>query len=312
MAHEVETAMFTKTPAWHQLGVVLDEAPDIFKAFQCSGLNWNVDKMQLGIPAQPEVKIEKFALQRNSDKRILGYSGIDYTPWQNAEAFKWVEPLINSHLWKIDAAGSLKQGEVCWILLKQHGYQIVPGDTLKEYLLLNWAHNGLFANIIQPTSIRVVCNNTLQASLSGDNKIKIRHTQAIFDKMEVVQQLFKESEQSFEEQNSKFQMLLDKVMTDAMLEEFCDKYMPIPEKVGRGQTIAKKNNELIKTMVFGAASGHKELGIKNSAYGLFQAISEANEHYLVKEKTDKGMNILFGKGFANNQQLFKDVMELVA
>ena len=311
MSAMFESGMFAIQPAWHKLGIVLDDYPDVDSAFKCSGLDWNVKKEQLLLPSQ-NLLTEKYAITRDLDNRILGYSGKQYEVYQNQVAFEWIRPLIDSGFWKIDAAGSLKSGECCWILLKQNEYEIIPGDMLKEYLLFTWAHNGLLANIIQPTSIRVVCNNTLQASLSGSNKVKVRHTPTIFAKMDFIQTLFQQAEKSFEEQNLAFQKLLNTTLTDAQLEAFVDAQIPIPDKVGRGQTIAKKNNEIVKSMVFGKATGHLQLGIKNTAYGLFQAMTEANEHVLIHQGTDAGYNILFGVGFDRNKELFSEVIKLAA
>jgi phage/plasmid-like protein (TIGR03299 family) len=306
-----ESGLFVETPAWHKLGVLLETAPTPEEAFKCSGLDWKVQKEQLFLPSQ-KMLVDKFAITRDLDSRILGYTGSQYEAYQNEDAFKWAAPLVESGHWKIDAAGSLRQGEVCWLLLKQNEFDFLPGDTFKEYLLFNWCHNGNIANIVQPTAIRVVCNNTLQASLSGSNKVKVRHTSTIYDKMDYIQSLFRESEKSFEEQHLAFKKLLDTTLTDKQLERLVDTIMPVPKEAGRGQTIALKNNEIVKHLVFGGAKGHQQLGIKNTAYGFFQAVSEANEHVLPAPTADHGMNILFGKGFENNKQLFKTAMSLVA
>lgn len=311
MAHEFESGLFVANEAWHKLGVLLESAPTPAEAFKCSGLDWEIKKEQLFLPSQ-SMLVDRFAITRSNDGRILGYTGNQYECYQNSAAFEWVTPLVESGHWKIDAAGSLRQGEICWILLKQNEYDFIPGDTFKEYLLFTWCHNGGIANIIQPTAIRVVCNNTLQASLSGSNKVKVRHTSTIFAKMDYIQSLFKESEESFEEQHEAFKKLLDTTLTDRQLERFVDAIMPVSGEEGRGNTIAKNNNEAVKNLVFGGAQGHAQLGIKNTAYGLFQAMSEANEHLLIRPTADQGMNILFGKGFENNRKLFKSVMSLVA
>ena len=42
MAHDVESAFFVRTPAWHRLGVVLPEAPNVREAIRHAGLDWSV------------------------------------------------------------------------------------------------------------------------------------------------------------------------------------------------------------------------------------------------------------------------------
>ena len=42
MAHEFESGFFVHQPAWHGLGTVLDDAPNIETAIIKAGLDWKV------------------------------------------------------------------------------------------------------------------------------------------------------------------------------------------------------------------------------------------------------------------------------
>lgn len=310
MAAEFESGLFVAREAWHKQGVVLEKAPNPLDAYAISGLDWKVDKRPLFTNFNGMKKTDMFAITRSKDNRILGYCKDQYKTYQNIRAFEWTVPLIESGRWSIETCGSLKEGEICWILLKQNEYEITKGDVLKEYLLLTWAHDCEHKNIIQPTTIRVVCNNTLQASLSGANTVGIRHSSKTEKHMEFVQNLFVKSEEQFENQMKIFEKLLNKTLSDNLIEQFIDQNYSAPEDATLNKkTICKKKVNFLKEMAFGKASGIIELGIKNTAWGLFNAITEANEHYLVSSKSDSGMNILFGKGKKENETVLRNVVD---
>lgn len=318
MSAEFESGIFVRKEAWHKQGKVLEYYPDTIEAFRESGLNWGVTKRRLVLKGHDGFGDEPtnyYAIVRNTDNRQLGYVGERYEPYQNAAAFKWLEPLVDSGLWKIETAGSLRNGECCWVLLRQGEVEIIPNDLLKEYLLFTWSHDGGTPNILQPTFIRVVCNNTLQDSLRQGNFARVIHTNGIHGKMDFVQQLFSKSEDAFATQIEVFRRLLDKTLTSGMIEQLCEEFYGLsPEErehaTDRSKGIADRRVELAKMQCFYNASGLRELGVGNTAYGVFNSLSEMNEHYLVSARTDPGTNILFGMGAERNRRIMKRLISM--
>lgn len=102
----------------------------------------------------------------------------------------------------METAGVLRDGEKIWGLAKVNdGVEIVDGDVIKPYLLLATSYDGSLATTARFTSIRVVCNNTLQMA-RADNKsgvVKVRHD-STFDSDAVRRQLgiFKDSWERFQ------------------------------------------------------------------------------------------------------------------
>lgn len=303
MAHEVETAMYVKAPAWHKLGNVLSEVPNTDEAIIASGLNWNVEKRALFAEIDG-VKIETpmNGIFRNTDNQFLGECRDRYQLFQNAEAFEWCRPLSDSKLWNYEAAGSLKMGQTCWILLKQGEIELAKNDIIKEYLMMTWSHDGSKAITVMPTSIRVVCNNTLTSALKSEGfKSKIRHTMAMIPKLEEIKSLYSETAEAFKNQQTAFKMLLDTPMTDVQIEEYVEKILVAnfnsdDEKKGRGLTILNNTRNLYLDMIKNG-SGLASSEVAGTAFAAFQGISEATEHYLGGNRVkDRGENILFGNG----------------
>ena len=312
MAHEFESGMFVKEEAWHKLGVVVEEAPSIEEAYELSGLNWQVELLpsycKIG---DKEVSTGEYAIVRDKDNSIFGTVGERYVPFQNKEAFDWCKPLVESEYWNIETAGSLKGGRVCWAMLKQGEDSVVSNDLLKQYLLMTWSHDGSKSVQVAPTTIRVVCANTLQMALDGNKEIsKVRHTSSMIPRLEEVRKLYDMSCEAFKVQQEAFNILLDKQIETP--EEYIDRIMDEvfgvkslkDLKDGRGKTIAEgTRNTLLEYASNG--SGIKEQGIGNTLYGAFNGVSEAMEHVIGGNRVkDRGYNVLFGGGKENIQNAF--------
>ena len=316
MAHEFESGMFVKEEAWHKLGVVVEEAPTTEEAYELSGLNWNVELLptfcHIGNTA---VETGNFAIVRDKDNSIFGVVGDRYVPFQNKEAFNWCKPLVDSDLFTMETAGSLKGGRVCWALLKQGVAEVVKGDTLKSYLLMTWSHDGSKSVQVTPTTIRVVCNNTLQMALKGSSEIsKVRHTASMIPRLEEVRKLHEMNAQAFKAQQDAFNILLDKHIETP--EEYIDRVMrevfgmSDNMKDGRGKTIAVNTKETLLDYAVNG-SGIREQGIGNTLYGAFNGVSEAIEHTLGGNRVkDRGHNVLFGNGKVNIQKAFDIAMDM--
>ena len=318
MAHEFESGMFVKQEAWHRLGIVVEDAPSTEEAYELSGLDWRVDL----VPAycrigEKEVETGDFAIVRDKDNSVFGTVGDRYVPFQNLEAFQWCKPLVDSDLFHMETAGSLKGGRVCWALLKQGVAEVVKGDTLKSYLLMTWSHDGSKSVQVTPTTIRVVCNNTLQMALKGSKEIsKVRHTASMIPRLEEVRKIHELNALAFKAQQDAFNILLDTPITTP--EEYVDKVMKEVfgaddikgMKDGRGKTIAVNTRDTLLNYAVNG-SGIREQGIKNTLYGAFNGVSEAMEHVLGGNRVkDRGYNVLFGGAKDNIQNAFNVAMNM--
>jgi phage/plasmid-like protein (TIGR03299 family) len=169
-----------ETP-WHGLGSALDVAPaSIAEAIRAAGLDWTVRREQLRM-ADGRL-VDRFAVVRDSDNRVLGTVGSDWRPIQNAHAFSVIEPFLTHGQATVETAGSLFQGGRVWMLLRiaRPDAVIVPqaDDRVAKYILAAVGHDGTLSFTLGITPIRVVCNNTLSASLGAGLRthVKVRHT----------------------------------------------------------------------------------------------------------------------------------------
>lgn len=168
MAHEVETAAYYQYPAWHQLGVVLQEKMNAAKAIVAGGLDWLVEKRQMyfenregdGIPFD-----RQFVLARSTDDSPLGTCSEDYEVDQNIDGFDWMDDLLGEGC-TFESVMSLKGGRLVALLAHLPPLTIL-GEEHTPYLLASLWHDGSHASSIKATAMRVVCKNTWDMAMGG-------------------------------------------------------------------------------------------------------------------------------------------------
>lgn len=196
MAHEItaqDGVVLFKQPAWHGLGTVIQEDIDPMQAMNIAGLDWKV-----GFPEQHiakfgavEVPIEKsrtlYRLPKNDKETYqeLGSHGVDFEPLQNEDLFNLAYALGAEV--KVESAGSLFGGKKLWILLRGDTFGIKNDEVVKYMSIMN-GHDGTLTLSALPTSVRIVCNNTLSMALrEGTSKMfKVRHTKRIQEQVQVM------------------------------------------------------------------------------------------------------------------------------
>jgi phage/plasmid-like protein (TIGR03299 family) len=193
MPHELTNTdhlVLTKKPAWHGLGVVVEDAPTPAEALQLAELGWSVEQWPLHAegPDGPRAVGTHVLNVRSDNHQPLGVVGAGYRPVQNAELAGFVDALGKAGGVAIESAGSIRGGKRVWFLAR--GESVWPGDRdeVRPYLLVANGHDGTLAVTCQPTTIRVVCSNTLHASLRAGERsnlaVRFRHEGAIADKLD--------------------------------------------------------------------------------------------------------------------------------
>lgn len=182
MAHEVETMAYAGEEPWHGLGVRVPNDLSPEQMLEKAELDWEVRKVPCFAEIDGEKQfVGKSALTRSSDNKILDVVSTDWNPVQNSEAFQFFDEYCRVGDMEMHTAGSLKGGQIVWVLAKiKDSFDIFKGDKIDGYLLFSNPHKFGQSIDIRFTPIRVVCNNTLTLSLEGktDNYVKVNHKKA--------------------------------------------------------------------------------------------------------------------------------------
>lgn len=188
--------------AWHGLGRIVEKYPTSEEAIKYAGLDYEVIKTSLytrgsniiqtgsGIEiADNELHVPNYYANIRSDNNaVLGVVGKDYHIVQNREAFAFFDAIVGGGEGILyETAGALGDGERIFITAKLPDYiRVGNGDDVTEkYIFLTTSHDGSGSITAAFTPIRIVCQNTLNASLRNmSNVVRIKHTAGAKQRLE--------------------------------------------------------------------------------------------------------------------------------
>lgn len=188
--------------AWHGLGQIVEQYPTSSEAIKHAGLDYEVMKKPLytkanniittsdGLAvANNEIPVPNYyANVRGDNNAVLGVVSNDYHIVQNREAFSFFDAIVGGGEGIMyETAGALGQGERIFITAKLPGYiRVGNGDDVTEkYIFLTTSHDGSGSITAAFTPIRIVCANTLNASLrSMSNAVRVKHTAGVKQRLE--------------------------------------------------------------------------------------------------------------------------------
>lgn len=273
---------FSRGAAWHNLGQTVTEAQSWEQAIALAGLDWEVDKIQLTHPETNE-PINAWGTFRSDNGCFLGSVGNVYTPIQNKYQFDFVDTLLEmetgSHY---ESAGSLGNGERVFCLANVgDGFDIHGiGDRHETYLLFTTSHDGSSSAKVFLTSVRVVCQNTLQMALAADGRraFTIRHTKNAESKLDQAKQLLGAEKITESRLREKLEALAMRRVRRADVESVLQRLFPYDEKTKQptSQSVSAIT-EILSRFEHNDNDAFPE--IRGTAYNLVNAFTEYTDHF---------------------------------
>jgi phage/plasmid-like protein (TIGR03299 family) len=354
MAHEIDqttglAAVFvTGQPAWHGLGTVVSEAQTSAEAIGLAGLDWQVEKWPLqtyGLDRHGAAQVldveDQYATVRTDTGAVLGVVSGQYRVFQNRDAFDYLDGLVGEKLARYETAGSLRGGRRVWMLAKLPQELRVgrTDDIIEPYLLLANSHDGSLTLRVIPTTVRVVCANTLHLALSkaGSTGVAIRHLESLEDRV----QKAREHLGVFVDRIGHFQEEVDALaatpLTDSQTKSYFSEVFDLPapgrlldrmldSQEDRGRFMRElleahaerterqrqADARLLEQLVENYHAPQNSLrGIEATAWAAYNAVSQYVDHQGRGAGTDGRLNsIWFGDGNAVKQQAFATALEM--
>lgn len=185
MTSAVEKMAYAGAVPWHGLGNPVAHNLSAEAMRKAAGQDYTVSKRALAYADREGKKFielpketKKFALVRDSDDKVLSFVGSVYRPVQTSQVFAFFHDFVKEAKMKMETAGSLWGGKYVWCLARVVGQDFELGtgkgqkDEMRNYLLLLAPFEHGKALIMQWTSVRVVCWNTLCMALGASLKGK--------------------------------------------------------------------------------------------------------------------------------------------
>jgi len=283
----------SRVEAWHRLGVVVPDVLTAKEALVTAQLDWTVDLRPI-FSQKPDgtyVPIsDRFAVTRDVDDKVLGTVGKVYTPFQNGEAFDFMDTLVDTGEAKYETAGSLRGGRVVFLTMKVPQEILIGDEDLHElYILLSTSHDGSRGIRADVTPIRVVCWNTLNMAWGATKTSwQIRHTNSVKGKVAEARETLKLTFKYAEEFKANAEILLASQVEDDLMRKLLEDVLP--ERPKRAEAIQSilAHRSLTPTLAD---------DVRPTAWGALNAFGEYGEH-VVTSRSQEGrfLSQTFGYG----------------
>lgn len=296
MAHMVETMAYAGEVPWHGLGVQVPSDLSPAQMLQKAGLDWQVQKVPAfsNINGTP-VDVGWSALVRSTDNKVLSVVSNEWNPVQNTEAFEFFHEYCAAGDMEMHTAGSLRGGQIVWVLAKiREAFELFNGDTVESFLLFTNPHKFGQSIDVRFTPIRAVCKNTLTLALSqhSDRMIKKSHRRE-FNAAEVKEQLGIATDK-LAKYKEMAEFLGSKRYTGESLKEYFNKVFPV---LAYDKEKGPQRKEVSKSAALALEVVDTQPGARfaeGSWWQAFNAVTYLTDHKIGKSADNRLTSAWFG------------------
>lgn len=327
MSHLIESMAYAGQAPWHTLGNALPAKQSIDTWAKAAGMDWRIRETPVRYMATEDGSgassmfgealefTEQKVLYRSDTKAALSVVSLRYQVVQPRDVLEFYRDLSEVAGFELETAGVLKAGRKFWALART-GYsaKLKGSDVVNGYVLLATSCDGTLATVALPTTVRVVCNNTLSIALNGAvNAIRVPHS-TVFDADAVKYKLGVAVSQW---DNFMYQMkqLAERKVKHAEAEKFFIDVLGPAAK--QAESAARASNERalkkVQTLYDGAGRGAELAAAKGTAWGLLSAMTEYIDHERRARSQDNRLDSAwFGLGASIKQRAVERALQLVA
>jgi phage/plasmid-like protein (TIGR03299 family) len=322
MAHEVQQMAYVGEAPWHGLGNRLSPNQPLEVWQREAGMDWQIESSAVhfksaesGLLAPIHTFPDQKVLYRSDTQKPLSVVSQRYQVVQPNEVLEFYRDLTEVSGYELETAGVLKGGRKFWALARTgQSVALKGGDEVGGYLLLATSCDGTLATTATPTTVRVVCNNTLALSLNGaTSAIKVPHNTR-FDPSLVKKQLGVAISR-WDEFMYEMRMLAERKVSSKEAERFFHQVLSVTNTDWTASAKQANRHAIFKahSLYDGRGRGAELASARGTAWGLLNAVTEFVDHEKRARSADYRMDSAwFGQGAMLKQRALHGALSLVA
>lgn len=313
---------YTGETPWHQLGSQLPAKQPIEVWAEKAGMNWTICATpvrymteQAGALGSIMSYDEQKVLYRSDTKAPLSVVSGRYQVVQPKAVLEFYRDLTEVSGFELETAGVLKAGKKFWALARTGKETVLKGnDVVKGYILLATSCDGTLATTATPTTVRVVCNNTLAIALNGaSSAIKVPHNTS-FDAQAVKRQLGIAVSQWDSFMYSMKTLSERKVKSHESMNYFLKVLCQTDSNVVSAQGLTNERAlKKVQALYDGHGRGAELSAASGTAWGLLSAVTEFVDHEKRARSQEYRLDSAwFGQGANLKQRALDYALQLAA
>lgn len=322
MAHEVQQMAYAGETPWHGLGYRLSPHQPLEVWQREAGMDWRIDSSPVhfkstgaGVLAPIHTFPDQKVLYRSDTQEPLSVVSQRYQVVQPNEVLEFYRDLTEVSGYELETAGVLKGGRKFWALARTgQSVALKGGDEVRGYLLLATSCDGTLATTATPTTVRVVCNNTLALSLNGaTSAIKVPHNTRF--NPDLVKKQLGVAVSRWDEFMYEMRTLSERKVSSKEAEHFFNQVLSVTSTSGTEQGKRTNRHAIFKahSLYDGQGKGAELASAKGTAWGLLNAVTEFVDHEKRARSADYRMDSAwFGQGALLKQRALHTALSLVA
>lgn len=319
------------TPApWEDFGQALPAQQSIESWAQAAGMDWRICEAPVRFMSGEAGNLgaihsfdEHKVLYRSDSQLPLSVVGARYQVVQPREVLEFYRDLTEVAGYELETAGVLKEGRKFWALARTGKSLALKGDDLVNgYLLLATSCDGTLATTATPTTIRVVCQNSLTMALrQAEGAIRVPHSTR-FDAQVVKQQLGVAVSQ-WDGFMYRMKTLAERKVKNHEAMNYFLKLLCEPEgsaSIGSAASTSSATSLIneralkqVQALYDGQGRGAELAAAKGTAWGLLSAVTEFVDHERRARSREYRLDSAwFGQGANLKQRALSQALQLVA
>ena len=316
MAHLIDRMAYVGQTPWHGLGAKLTGSESIDQWRVEAGLDWEAKEapVQFTVDGELVTTNNNKVLFRSDTRGVLGVVSDGYNTVQPKQIFDFYRDFAATNGFQMETAGSLADGKRIWALARvADGFSIKGQDTVLPYVLLATSYDKTMATRAMFTTVRVVCNNTLQMSVNNDRSgISIPHS-AVFDGRQTAIDIGLLQE-DITDMRRNIELLSDIRVSRKTAQDILAQAMFAvdPQEVEDMSTRSKNILSNVVSLFEGRGIGSELAAASGTAWGLVNAVTQYTDHSAGRTASSRLNSAWFGQGANVKKRVWDRALALAA
>lgn len=320
MPHLIEKIAYVGSAPWHRLGSKLPAKQPIEVWAASAGMDWDIREAPVrysteGDGSDLHIFPEQKVLFRSDNGRPLSVVGGRYQVVQPRAVLEFYRDLTEISGYELETAGVLKDGKKFWALAKiGKEAALRGGDVVKGYLLLATSCDGTLATTATPTTIRVVCSNTLAIAL-GETTSALRVPHSTRFDAQALKVRLGISVSRWDDFMYQMKELATRKVKGHESAKFFRKVLGFPEGQSADDQalLHERAMKRVQELYEGHGHGAELPSAKGTAWGLLNAVTEYVDHERRARTAEYRLDSAwFGQGAAIKQRALIEAVEMLA